>query len=115
GLILMSKKIIGDPMSPFGLLDVEVERNAFGRQAESFRADIELKLEAKYPKTFPALFIRAPRICSCTTKVEVLGQWGEEAVFIKQGHHLGASFHPELTDNTAIHEYFINLVKSLKI
>lgn len=112
GLILMSKKIIADPMTPFGFLDIEVERNAFGRQAESFQAEIELHLESKSAKNFPALFIRAPRIRSCTTKVEILGEWEGEPVFIKEGHHLGATFHPELTDNPAIHEYFINLVKN---
>jgi len=111
GLILMSKKIIADSMTPFGFLDIEVERNAYGRQVESFHAKVELKLEAKTPKQFSAVFIRAPRIKACTTKVEILGEYEGEPILVKQGFHLGSTFHPELTNDPLIHEYFLNLVR----
>jgi pyridoxal 5'-phosphate synthase pdxT subunit len=114
GLILISQKILGDSMTPFGFLDIEVERNAFGRQAESFHAEINLALDPKHKTKFPAFFIRAPRIKACTTKVEILGEWEGEPVFVKQGHHLGATFHPELTNDPVIHEYFLSLVKNAK-
>ena|ERR1700758_4862278 len=109
GLILMSKKIIQDPMTPFGLLDIEVERNAYGRQADSFQVQVDVYLLTR--KKIPAIFIRAPRIKSCTTKVEILSEYEGEAILVKQGHHLGATFHPELTEDASIHEYFIKMLK----
>jgi 5'-phosphate synthase pdxT subunit len=108
GLILMSKKILHGDQIPWGILDVEVERNAFGRQAESFRTTIEWTPDPKHrKKNVPALFIRAPRIRACGPEVEVLATYGEEPILIRQGRHLGATFHPELTDETAIHALFL--------
>lgn len=110
GLILMAKEIIAEPTKPFGWLGVAVERNAYGRQAESFRTNLDLQLER--PSSFPALFIRAPRIRQCSADVEVLAHFQDEPVLVRQGRYLGATFHPELTNNSSIHEYFIKLVKS---
>lgn len=110
GLILMSKHIIADSMQPFQLLDIEVERNAFGRQAESFQTDLEIRLAPGYSKVVPALFIRAPRIRHVSEKVLVLADWQGEPVLVQQGFHLGASFHPELTTDPTIHSYFLRLV-----
>lgn len=107
GLILMAQEIVGDAMKPFDLLDVTVERNAFGRQAESFQAEIELNLKQGQRTRFPAIFIRAPRICKAGDRVKVLARFQEEPVLIQQGRHLGATFHPELTDNQCIHAYFL--------
>ena len=107
GLILMSKHIIGGEMTPMGLLDVTIERNAFGRQVDSFLASIDLTC-VKQNKTVPAMFIRAPRIRHFSSEVEVLAHYDGEPVLIKQGQHLGATFHPELTLSTTIHEYFVN-------
>lgn len=112
GLILMSSEIISSPIKPFGFLDVKVERNAFGRQFESFKANVQVHLNAKKQAiSFPAYFIRAPRIKSCEPAVEVLAEYKGEPILIKQGHHLGATFHPELTTDTSIHRYFLSLVQ----
>jgi pyridoxal 5'-phosphate synthase pdxT subunit len=110
GLILMAKKIIADPIIPFGFLDIEVERNAFGRQAESFQTEIEVALEPKKNKTFQGIFIRAPRICTCSSKVTILSKYKDEPVLVQQSFHLGAVFHPELTCDSSIHEYFLRMV-----
>lgn len=113
GLILMAKKIVADSMTPFGLLDIEVERNAYGRQADSFREDVDMHLERKASKKFPAVFIRAPKIRLSSPEVEILSTHEGEPILVKQGFHLGATFHPELTTDPSIHEYFIKLTKGL--
>lgn len=110
GLILMSQKIIGDTMRPFELLNVEVERNAFGRQVESFHTDIDLQIKPGHSKQIPAVFIRAPRIRQIGESVEVLARLENEPVLIRQGFHLGATFHPELTPDYSVHAYFLGLV-----
>lgn len=112
GLILMARKIVADPMEPFGFLDIEVERNAYGKQADSFQVPLDLKLTPKSVKGFKAVFIRAPRIKAVTTKVEIMGSHEGEAVMVRQGFHLGSTFHPELTDNPAVHDYFASIVKT---
>lgn len=110
GLILMSKEIIADSMQPFGLLNVFVERNAFGRQADSFHTDIELRLESGKPRPFPAFFIRAPRIRQTEEDVKILAVYNNEPVLVQQGHHLGATFHPELSNNPIIHAHFVKII-----
>lgn len=109
GLILMSKNIESSEMKPLGLLDITVERNAYGRQIESFESSILVHLEKGHEKVIPAFFIRAPRIRSNGEDVVVLGSLEEEPVLVQQGFHLGATFHPELTGNCTIHQYFIQL------
>lgn len=111
GLILMSQEIIGDPLEPFGILNVSVERNAFGRQYESFSTNLTAKLSSTKPELIPAVFIRAPRIRHCGPGVDVLAALEGEPVLIRQGFHLGATFHPELSHHTAIHKYFASLVE----
>ncbi len=112
GLILMSQEILKSDMKPFNILDIKVERNAFGRQVESFKTDVNMQLNPKkQPTLFPAFFIRAPRIKECGKDVEVLATFEGEPVLVRQGDHLGATFHPELTDDAAIHRFFINLIK----
>lgn len=110
GLILMSHEIIGDPMSPFDILNLSVERNAFGRQYESFTVNLEAKLNEK-PEPISAVFIRAPRIRQCGPEVEILASYEGEPVLVKQGFHLGAAFHPELTHHYAVHKYFASIVE----
>jgi 5'-phosphate synthase pdxT subunit len=112
GLILMSQEIIADPMQPLGIINVSVERNAFGRQYESFIANLKANLSSSQAEDVAAAFIRAPRIHQYGKEVEVLSTYQGEAVLVKQGMHLGATFHPELTQSTAIHKYFISLIKS---
>jgi pyridoxal 5'-phosphate synthase pdxT subunit len=110
GLILMSKKVLGcDRVKPMDILNIAVERNAFGRQIESFRTPVHLTFFNK-PLEFPAVFIRAPRIRQCGPEVKILATHQDEPILIQDGIHLGATFHPELTENPLVHEYFIALV-----
>lgn len=111
GLILMSKRVEGSVMEPLGLLDITVARNAFGRQIESFQASIEVELNPAHIKLVRGYFIRAPRIRDLGTEVKVLATYQREAVLIRQGHHLGASFHPEISEDPFIHRYFIEIIR----
>ena len=114
GLILMSKEIQNSSFASLNLLDVSVERNAFGRQTESFRAMIPLCLSNNLDVIeFPAYFIRAPRIRAIGANVQILGTWKNEAVLVREGHFLGSSFHPELTNHLLIHQYFIQMVRDI--
>jgi 5'-phosphate synthase pdxT subunit len=114
GLILMSKHVESIqqpfPMKTLGLLDLTVQRNAFGRQADSFNAPIQLSLDENSSANFSTFFIRAPRIIQADASVQVLGVYNDEPVLVRQGHHLGACFHPELTDDLTIHRYFLSMV-----
>lgn len=109
GLILMSKTIKNDQMVPFAWLDVEIERNVYGRQIDSFDELLELKLTSR-PTKFQGIFIRAPGIRKVGSSVQVLAKKGEEAVLVREGRFLGATFHPELTDDNAIHTYFLKMI-----
>jgi 5'-phosphate synthase pdxT subunit len=91
-----------------GLLDLEVERNAYGRQVASFEADVELEGE---DEPIRGVFIRAPRIAAVGPGVEVLGRLEGEPVLVCEGRVLAASFHPELTGDTRVHERFLELVR----
>src|ERR671932_2538196 len=90
-----------------GAIDLEVARNAYGRQVASFEADLELVDD---PEPLRGVFIRAPRVASVGDEVEVLAELGGEPVLLRQGRFLVASFHPELTDDTRVHERFLELV-----
>jgi len=114
GLILMSRSIVGTQMQPFGLLDVEVQRNAFGRQADSFQTELEVSLKPGHTQHVPVFFIRAPRIAHVGPEVKIISSFEGEPVLVQQGFHLGATFHPELTSNHAIHSYFLSLVSAAK-
>src|SRR5918996_3347561 len=101
GMILLDRNHLG-------LVDVEVERNAYGRQVASFEADLELAGEAE---PLRGVFIRAPRLRAIGQEVEVLAELDGEPVLLRQGRFLVASFHPELTDDTRVHQLFLNLVQ----
>jgi 5'-phosphate synthase pdxT subunit len=90
------------------LADLEVERNAFGRQVRSFEADVDL---ADDPIPLRGVFIRAPRVRRVGAGVEVLGELDGEPVLVRDGRLLLASFHPELTDDLRVHERFLQLVE----
>ena len=90
------------------LLDVEVERNAYGRQVASFEDDVELDGEEEPVR---GVFIRAPRLEEPGPDVEVLGWLRGEPVLVRQGRVLAASFHPELTGDTRVHERFLAMVR----
>jgi len=90
-----------------GLADLEVDRNAYGRQVASFEADLELADE----EPLRGVFIRAPRVADWGPGVEVLAEHAGEPVLMRDGRILVASFHPELTDDTRVHEQFLDLVR----
>jgi pyridoxal 5'-phosphate synthase pdxT subunit len=92
-----------------GLADLEVDRNAFGRQVMSFEADVELAGE---DEPLRGVFIRAPRIRELGDGIEVLGELGREPVLVRDGRLLLASFHPELTDDRRVHERFLEMVRA---
>ena len=91
-----------------GLVDVAVERNAYGRQVASFEADLALAGDGQ---PLLGIFIRAPRVRDVGPEVEVLAAHEGEPVLLRQGRFLVASFHPELTDDARVHEQFLELVR----
>jgi 5'-phosphate synthase pdxT subunit len=111
GLILLAKKIIGYEEPHIGVMDVKVERNSFGRQKESFEANLDI---AGVAEDFQAVFIRAPHIVQAGGNVEILAKHNERIVAAREGNILGCSFHPELTDDHRLTAYFIDMVKEAK-
>jgi 5'-phosphate synthase pdxT subunit len=107
GLILMSREVLdGRPdQIALGVLDVSVRRNGYGRQVESFEADVAVSLLGVAP--FRAVFIRAPLIESTGRDAEVIASFGSNAVAVAQGPHLGLCFHPEMTDDSRLHQVFL--------
>jgi len=101
GMILLDRNHLG-------LVDLEVDRNAYGRQVASFEADLELAGESE---PLRGVFIRAPRVRDAGPEVEVLAECDGEPVLLRQGRFLVASFHPELTDDTRVHERFLDLIR----
>jgi 5'-phosphate synthase pdxT subunit len=114
GLIVMSREVIGGDIHPFEWLDISVQRNAFGRQIESFHADVEAMIKPGHPHEIKAIFIRAPRIKKMSRNVKVLAYYKDEPILVQQGHYLGATFHPELTEDTFIHNHFLSIVRTSK-
>ena len=104
GLIMMSKNIADDRVKSLDILDISVDRNAYGRQVDSFTDQIEVSLNGKI-HNIPATFIRAPKINKVGTNVNILSFYNNEPVVVKQGHHLGLAFHPELVKTTFFHNY----------
>lgn len=107
GLILLAKKIKDSATPHLGLMDVEVERNSFGRQVDSFEAPLSIP---SIGEEITAVFIRAPHIVSVGEHVEILATYEERIVLAREGQFLGCSFHPELTDDVRILEFFIGMV-----
>jgi 5'-phosphate synthase pdxT subunit len=111
GLVLLAKQ--GDEQvektnqSLLGIMDVKVNRNAFGRQKESFESLIDFK---GFKEPFRALFIRAPSIIECGKGVEILSKYNDIIVAAKQDNLLALAFHPELTDDPRIHHYFLKMI-----
>lgn len=109
GLIVLAERIQGDEEAHLKLMDITVARNAFGRQRESFETDLPVK---GIDETVRAVFIRAPLILEVGPGVEVLSTYKDEIVTARQGHLLAASYHPELTDDYRLHQYFVEMVRS---
>ncbi|WP_100374346.1 pyridoxal 5'-phosphate synthase glutaminase subunit PdxT [Bacillus sp. FJAT-45037] len=112
GLILMAKDIVGQDFGHLSLMDMTVERNAFGRQRESFEADL---MVTHVGDDVRAVFIRAPLIKEVGENVEVLCKFNDEIVAAREGRFLACSFHPELTDDHRFHQYFVQMVAQAKL
>ena len=109
GMIFLAKDIGNDRQPILGLMDVAVQRNAFGRQLESFEVDLDISVLNGNP--FHAVFIRAPVITAVQDNVDVLSALNEsQIVAARQGHLLVTAFHPELTDDPRLHEYFLSMI-----
>ncbi len=107
GMILLAKRIVDHPEQySFRLMDIVVQRNAYGRQIESFEVYLDVARLGKVK----AVFIRAPKIVELGKGVEVLASYENTPVLVQQGKLLASSFHPELTDDLRIHEYFVKMV-----
>ncbi len=111
GMILLASEILDgrSDQRSFSAIDISVRRNAFGRQVDSFEANIDSSVGE-----FHGVFIRAPRIERVGVGVEVLGSINDEPVLVRQGNVLAASFHPELSNDARLHEYFVSLTANKK-
>jgi len=110
GLILVAKDVLNPAQFSFGFIDVGVERNAYGRQKESFETVGESYLEGT-AKPLKMVFIRAPRITRRGAQVDLLATCHEEPVMARQGNILVATFHPEMTGDLTVHRYFLEMAK----
>lgn len=104
GLIVLAKDVEGES-GYLKKLDITFERNSFGRQVDSFESELNIKGVAE---DIEGVFIRAPHIAQVEKGVDILSRVGDKIVAVKQGKYLGVSFHPELTDDYRVTEYFIN-------
>ena len=113
GLILLSREVLdGRPdQLALGALNLSVRRNGYGRQVDSFEADLAVAPLGVAP--FRAVFIRAPLIESVGAGVEVIATFGDNAVAVAQGPHLGLCFHPEMTDDPRLHQLFLDRATSV--
>jgi len=105
GMVLMATSVDDPRIHPLGLIDMAVDRNAFGRQKESFEMD--LGIDSLHGGRFHAVFIRAPVVTSVGPNVNVLARIDQGIVAVKQEKHMALSFHPELSDDTRLHEQFL--------
>ncbi len=109
GLILLAKKCTTPELPGLGVMDITVERNAFGRQINSFEEELVVK---GLTTPFNTIFIRGPKIASVDSDaVEILAETKDAIVFVRQDNYFAASFHPELTDDSRIHQLFLTAVE----
>ncbi len=110
GTILVSNHVTNHSVDTLNLIDIEVERNAYGRQINSFIDKFDLQIQDE-KQSVEAVFIRAPKIVKTGKGIKILGRHHNDIVLVENDSVLAATFHPELTDSHQIHEYFINKVK----
>ena len=117
GMIMLSRRafdrVIGDTkQNLIGNLDVVIERNAFGRQGDSFEADLDIDMLGK--EAFKGVFIRAPAVSEVGKDVEVIAKFNNKIVAVKQKNIIGTSFHPELSGDSRMHRHFVKMAVDLK-
>ncbi|MDO0823988.1 MULTISPECIES: pyridoxal 5'-phosphate synthase glutaminase subunit PdxT [Desulfosporosinus] len=108
GMILLSKTIVDSDQYRLNLMDTVVERNAFGRQVASFETDLQVPALGVNP--LRAVFIRAPYLKEVAPNVGILAEYNGKIVFVRQGNLLASAFHPELTPDNRVHQYFLNMI-----
>ena len=108
GMILLANNISDSGVEPLGVMDMTVRRNAFGRQKDSF--ETELLIPVLGEKPFPGIFIRAPVIEPANSQVEILARLDGNGVAARQDKLLALAFHPELTNDLRLHQYFLDIV-----
>jgi len=111
GAILLAKDVVGNDRLSLNLLDVSVKRNDYGRQIDSFEAELDIQEIGN----FKGIFIRAPIIEKVNNGVKVLSKLDNKPVLIQKNNILASTFHPELTNDKRIHEYFVEMVRDSKI
>jgi 5'-phosphate synthase pdxT subunit len=107
GAILLAADVTNPPQASLGALDIEVRRNAYGRQVDS-----SIRQGSFRGQTVEMVFIRAPKIARVGTGVEVVATEGDDPVLVRQGNAVAATFHPELSEDRRIHQYFLDLVEA---
>lgn len=112
GLVLLAKEIEGQEAAHLGVMDMTVARNSFGRQVDSFEADLDI---VGIDTPFPAVFIRAPHIVRAGADVEVLCEYEGRIVLARSGPFLGCSFHPELTGDHRLMKLFLDMVENREL
>ncbi len=105
GAILLAKNIVDSKQLKLGLMDISVKRNDYGRQVDSFEAELSI-----FDKPFRGIFIRAPGIDSIHNGCKILAQFENKPVLVEQGNLLVSTFHPELTNDLRLHKYFVKMV-----
>ncbi|MFT8318120.1 MAG: pyridoxal 5'-phosphate synthase glutaminase subunit PdxT [Sporolactobacillus sp.] len=108
GLILMARQIDGEPSPHLQLMDIDVKRNAFGGQVDSFETELKIK---PFETPFTGVFIRAPYINQVGPEVEVLAMYEDHIVACRQKQWIVSAFHPELTEDYRLHRYFVQMVE----
>jgi 5'-phosphate synthase pdxT subunit len=109
GMIVAAREVAGSDQPTLGLIDITVRRNAFGRQNESAEVDLPIAVLGDVP--FRAIFIRAPWIERRGPMVELLAERDGRGVMVREGNVLATAFHPELSGDTRVHEYFLGLLR----
>ncbi|CAK7192885.1 Pyridoxal 5'-phosphate synthase subunit PdxT [Commensalibacter sp. Nvir] len=110
GMILCASSITdnAERLKPLALMDIAVTRNGFGRQIDSFEVNLDIN---HVGQSIPTVFIRAPYVVSAGADVEILAQFDNKIVMVEQGNMLACAFHPELTNNTQVLNYFLAKIK----
>lgn len=113
GAILLARNVFSNGIcdkrvKPFGLIDIDIDRNAYGRQLDSFETEIKVKT-GKSVSEAPAVFIRAPKITRVSDSCEILAECNGDPVLVREKNILVATFHPEMTNDTTVYSYFVRM------
>lgn len=111
GAILLAREVSNPSQASLKLIDITVERNGYGRQIDSFIAEVETSIDSE---TLEGIFIRAPRIRSIGPNTRILGSLAGEPVLVREANILAASFHPELSDDNRVHRLFTQMIRASK-